>query len=141
MQVMWTPALGRLGEKRMKRIIPLLISTVLLLSCQSTGFLMAKAKITMINEPYPAKEENANIEVYITNPPSTPYIELAQITCDDTEDDWCLKQIKIKAREIGADGIIILGKSASGGGGVPIGNMYYVSSEEYGMKAIAFKYK
>ena len=49
----------------MKRIIPLLISTVLLFSCQSTGFLMAKAKITMINEPYPAKEENANIEVYI----------------------------------------------------------------------------
>ena len=138
---MWTPALGRLGEKRMKRIIPLLISTVLLLSCQSTGFLMAKAKITMINEPYPAKEENAIIEVYITNPPSAPYIELAQITCDDTEDDWCLKQIKIKAREIGADGIIILGKSASGGVGVPIGNMYYVSSEEYGMKAIAFKYK
>ena len=102
---------------------------------------MAKAKITMINEPYPAKEESANIEVYITNPPSAPYIELAQITCDDTEDDWCLKQIKIKAREIGADGIIILGKSASGGVGVPIGNMYYVSSEEYGMKAIAFKYK
>ncbi len=46
------------------------------------------------------KEENANIEVYITNLPSAPYIELAQITCDDTEDDWCLKQIKIKAREI-----------------------------------------
>ena len=84
---------------------------------------MAKAKITMINEPYPAKEENANIEVYITNPPSAPYIELAQITCDDTEDDWCLKQIKIKAREIGADGITILGKSASGGVGFPIGNM------------------
>ena len=102
---------------------------------------MAKAKITMINEPYPAKEENANIEVYITNLPSAPYIELAQITCDDTEDDWCLKQIKIKAREIGADGIIILGKSASGWVGVPIGNLYYVSSEEYGMKAIAFKYK
>ncbi len=44
-------------------------------------------------------------------------------------------------REIDADGIIILGKSASGGVGVPIGNMYYVASEEYGMKAIAFKYK
>lgn len=75
---MWTPALGHLGEKRIKRIIPLLISTVLLFSCQSTGFLMAKAKITMINEPYPAKEEYANIEVYITNLPSVPYIELAQ---------------------------------------------------------------
>ena len=125
----------------MKKLMPIIFLIFLISGCQSTGFLMAKAKVTMINEPYPAKEENANIEVYITNPPSAPYIELAQITCDDTEDDWCLKQIKIKAREIGADGIIILGKSASGGVGVPIGNMYYVSSEEYGMKAIAFKYK
>lgn len=125
----------------MKKIFPLLLSMLLLVGCQSTGFLMAKAKVTMINEPYPAKDENAPIEVYMTTVPSEPYIEIAQIKCDDTEDDWCLKQIKIKAREIGADGIIILGKSASGGVGVPIGNMYYVASEEYGMKAIAFKYK
>lgn len=125
----------------MKKLLPLFILIFLIVGCQSTGFLMAKAKVTMINEPYPAKDENANIEVYITTVPSEPYIEIAQITCDDTEDDWCLKQIKIKAREIGADGIIIIGKSASGGVGIPIGNMYYVSSEEYGMKAIAFKYK
>ncbi len=125
----------------MKKIFLLFTTAFLFISCQSTGFLMAKAKVTMINEAYPSKDENANIEVYITNTPSDPYIEIAQITCDDTEDDWCLKQIKIKAREIGADGIIILGRSASGGVGVPIGNMYYVSSEEYGMKAIAFKYK
>lgn len=95
----------------------------------------------LINEPYPAKEENANIEVFITNLPSEVYIELAQISCNDTVDDWCLKQIKIKAREIGADGIIILGKSASNGVGIPIGNMCYVLSEGYGMKAIAFKYR
>ena len=125
----------------MKKLLPLFILIFLIVGCQSTGFLMAKAKVTMINEPYPAKDENENIEVYITTVPSEPYLEIAQITCDDTEDDWCLKQIKIKAREIGADGIIIIGKSASGGVGVPIGNMYYVSSEEYGMKAIAFKYK
>lgn len=112
-----------------------------MVSCQSTGFLMARANVTMINEPYPAKSENANIEVYVTKIPSEPYIELAQITCDDTEDDWNLKQIKIKAREIGADGIIILGKSTSSTVGVPIGNIYYMASEEYGMKAIAFKYK
>ncbi len=125
----------------MKKLMPIIFLIFLISGCQSTGFLMAKAKVTMINEPYPAKDENSNIEVYITNVPSDPYIELAQITCDDTEDDWCLKQIKIKAREIGADGIIIIGKSSSAGLGIPIGNMYYVSSEEYGMKAIAFKYK
>lgn len=128
----------------MKKVFGLLtlISVIMVFSsCQSTGFLMAKAKVTMINEPYPAKEENANIEVFITNLPSEVYIELAQITCNDTVDDWCLKQIKIKAREIGADGIIILGKSTSNGVGIPIGNMYYVLSEGYGMKAIAFKYR
>lgn len=128
----------------MKKVFGLLIIISVIMvfsSCQSTGFLMAKAKVTMINEPYPAKEENANIEVFITNLPSEVYIELAQISCNDTVDDWCLKQIKIKAREIGADGIIILGKSASNGVGIPIGNMYYVLSEGYGMKAIAFKYR
>lgn len=125
----------------MKKLMPIIFLIFLISGCQSTGFLMAKAKVTMINEPYPAKDENSNIEVYITNVPSDPYIELAQITCDDTEDDWCLKQIKIKAREIGADGIIIIGKSESGSFGVPLGSMYYFSLEEYGMKAIAFKYK
>ncbi len=125
----------------MKKLLPVFIFIFLIFGCQSTGFLMAKPKVTMINKRYPAKPENANIEVFRTNIPSEPYIELAEITCDDTDQNWCLKQIKIKAREIGADGIIILGKSASAGVGIPIGNMYYVSSEEYGMKAIAFKYK
>lgn len=102
---------------------------------------MGSAKVTMLNAPYPAKDENANIEVYVTNVPSEPYIELAQISCKDTNDAWCLNQIKIKAREIGADGIIITGKAASGGFGVPFGDWYYGSSEQRGMKAIAFRYK
>jgi len=51
-----------------------------------------------------------------------------------------MKQILIKARQIGADGIIILGKSDSYGVGIPIGNMVYVTSESYGIKAIAIKY-
>ena len=124
----------------MKKIVLFFIPFLFLVSCQSTGFLMAKAKVTMINEAYQAKSEDAPVEIYMTVTPDNPYIEIAQITCDDTEDDWCLKQIKIKARELGADGVIILGKSASGGVGVPIGSMYYVSSSSYGMKAIAFKY-
>jgi len=64
----------------MKKIVPLFILMILFAGCQSNGFLMAKAKVTMIDEPYPAKEENANIEIFITNVPSEPYIELAQIT-------------------------------------------------------------
>lgn len=130
-----------LYNKRMKKYIFLLLIIYLFVGCQSTGFLMGKAKVTMINEPYPAKNENYPIEIYITNIPSKPYIELAQISCNDTNEEWCLKQIKIKAREIGADGIIILGKSSTGSIGIPIGNVYYIENEDYGMKAVAFKYK
>lgn len=112
-----------------------------LCGCKSTGFLMAKANVVMINNAYPAKSEDANIDVYITTTPNSEYIELAQISCNDTDDDWSLEQIKIKAREIGADGIIIIGKASSGGIGVPIGNTYVYSSESYGMRAVAIKYK
>ncbi|MBQ9207534.1 MAG: hypothetical protein IJ158_12605 [Treponema sp.] len=127
--------------KKIHTINIVFVTFVLFLSCQSNGFLMGKAKVTMLTEEtYSAKTEDAQIDVYYTNRPNKNYIELAQITCEDTEDDWCLKQIKIKAREIGADGIIILGKAASAGVGVPVGNMYFVSDEAYGMKAIAIKY-
>ena len=125
----------------MKKIIILFLSLFLFSGCPSTGFLMSKAKVTMFTDSYAPKDENYPIEVFATAEPSKPYIEIAQITCNDTNEDWCLKQIKIKSREIGADGIILLGKSSEGGIGVPIGNMYYISNEKYGMKAIAFKYK
>ncbi len=126
----------------MKRYSFLLIILSLFIGCQSTGFLMGKAKVTMITDDfYAAKDEYAPIEVYIAKLPSKPYIELAQISCNDTNEDWCLKQIKIKAREIGADGIIILGKASTESVAIPIGSVYYVGSEDYGMKAVAFRYK
>ncbi|MFA6635573.1 MAG: hypothetical protein WCV56_00485 [Candidatus Omnitrophota bacterium] len=52
-----------------------------------------------------------------------------------------MKQILMKAREIGADAIIVTGKSGSYGVGVPIGNIAYGVSEGYGITAIAIKYK
>ncbi len=102
---------------------------------------MAKAKVTLFGESYPAKTEDAKIDVYMTNKPTQEYIEFAQITCGDTNDKWSLEQITKKAREIGADGIILIGKAGNNGVGVPIGNLTYVVSEEYGMKAVAIKYK
>lgn len=120
----------------------LLIASVLLFSrCASTGFLMAKAKVTLFNDSYPAKSEDAKIDVYMTNRPTQEYLEFAQITCGDTNDKWSLEQIIIKAREIGADGIIIIGKAGSSGVGIPMGTSTYVVSEEYGMTAVAIKYK
>ncbi|MBR4265366.1 MAG: hypothetical protein IKQ46_04835 [Bacteroidales bacterium] len=103
---------------------------------------MAKANVIMIGEPYPPKNNDAVIDVYITNKPTVEYIEFAQIRCNDTNDEWNLNQIKAKAREIGADGILITGKASIASFGVPIGmGMYSYLNEEYGINAVAIKYK
>jgi hypothetical protein len=129
----------------MKRIglffLLLFTSTIILTSCASTGFLMAKAKVTLFGNTYPPKDPEAKINVFMTNKPTQEYIEFAQIKCKDTNDKWSLEQITKKAREIGADGIIIVGKAGSSGVGIPMGYSTYVVSEEYGMTAIAIKYK
>lgn len=110
--------------------------------CASTGFLMAKPKVTMfVNETYPSKEENAVIDVYRTSKPTKEYVEFAQIICKDTNDKWCLDQISKKAREIGSDEIIIIGRAGTSGVGIPMGYSTYVVNEEYGMTAIAIRYK
>jgi len=110
-------------------------------SCASTGFLMARAKVVMYGSPYPAKSKDAKIDVYRTTKPTKDYIEIAEISCGDTNDNWNMEQIMIKAREIGADGLIIVGKAGSEAVGVPIGKNVYAVSSEYGLKAIAIKYK
>lgn len=110
-------------------------------SCASNGFLMAKPQVTMFGQPYPAKSQNEKVDVYLTNKPTQEYIEFAKITCEDTDDKWSLEQISKKAREIGADGIIIIGNTGSTGVGVPIGNSAYVVNSNYGMAVIAIKYK
>ncbi len=127
--------------RRYRFIIYLLVSALIMSGCATTGFLMAKAKVSLLGESYPAKSEEAKIDVYITNKPTQEYVEFAQITCGDTNDKWSLEQISKKAREIGADGIILIGKTGTSGVGVPIGNLTYIVSEEYGMTAIAIKYK
>lgn len=101
---------------------------------------MAKAKVNFYTSAYPPKSENAIIEVYRTKAPSKEYTEFAEIYCNDTNEEWALNQILIKAREIGADAIIIIGPAEVYGVGVPIGNMVYTSSSEYGLRSIAIKY-
>ena len=113
----------------------------LFISCSSTGFLMAKPKVVMYGATYPSKTENENIDVYSMSKPKKDFIEIAEISCGDTEDDWNMKQILLKAREIGADGIINTGRAGAYGVGVPVGYSTYLVSEDYGIKAIAIKYK
>jgi hypothetical protein len=127
--------------KRFGFIFYLLVSALILTSCASTGFLMAKAKVTLFGDSYSPKSEDANIDIYMTNKPTQEYLEFAQITCRDTNDKWSLDQIIIKARKIGADGIIIIGKAGTSGVGIPMGTSTYVVTEDYGMTAVAIKYK
>lgn len=102
----------------------------------------ASSKVVMFsNATYPSREANATIDIYVTALPTKEYIELAKITCNDTDDKWNMQQIQTKAREIGADAIILVGKAGSYGVGIPIGYSAYVVSEEYGITAIAIKYK
>jgi hypothetical protein len=112
-----------------------------MISCASTGFLMAKPKVILFGETYPKKEAAAKIDVFVTNKPTLEYVEFAQITCNDTNDKWNLEQITNKAREIGADGIIIIGKVTDSGVGIPVGDFTYMLNDSYGIKAIAIKYK
>ncbi len=127
--------------KRIGLIFCLLSSLLLLTRCASTGFLMAKPKVTLFGETYPPKDEGTKIDVFMTNKPTQEYFEFAKIVCNDTDDKWSLKQITKKALEIGADGIIIVGKAGATGVGIPMGYSTYVVSEEYGMTAIAIRYK
>jgi hypothetical protein len=128
--------------KRIGFVFYLFALMFLFSNCASTGFLMAKPTVTLFGSAsYPPKDGKAIIDVYMTTKPNQEYVEFAKITCNDTSDKWSLEQIKKKAREIGADAIIIIGKSGSYGVGVPSGYSTYVVSEEYGMNAIAIKYK
>jgi hypothetical protein len=127
--------------KKIGLIFCLLTSLLILTRCASTGFLMAKPKVTLFGETYPTKDEGTKIDIFMTNKPTQEYIEFAKITCKDTNDKWSLEQITKKALEIGADGIIIIGKAGATGVGIPMGYSTYVVSEEYGMTAIAIKYK
>lgn len=127
--------------RTIKNFFYLFVSLSLLSGCASTGFLMAKPEVIMFGKTYPPKQEETLIDVFLTNIPSQEYLEIAQITVKDTSDKWCLDQIKKKAREIGADGVIIMGKGGSYGVVIPMGNSSYVENEEYGMTAIAIRYK
>ena len=109
--------------------------------CASTGFLMAKPEVVLYGPPLPAKPTNAPIEVFESQKPTRPYQEIAKIEVGDTDDNWSMAQILKKAREIGADGVLITGRSGHYGVGVPAGSAVYAATEAYGLVAIAFKYK
>lgn len=108
--------------------------------CASTGFLMAQPKVILYVPDLPAKPIDAAIDIFESQKPEGPYQEVAKIEVADTDDKWCMGQILKKAREIGADGVLIVGRSGSYGVGLPFGGGY-AAIGAYGMVAIAFRYK
>lgn len=125
---------------KLLRIAIIAVLFALVLGCSSSGFLMAKAEVTMLTQTYPSKSDQENIDIFNTNLPTKGYQEIALISCGDTNDDWNMQQILLKAREIGADGIIITGRVGSYGAFFPSGTMAIGASESYGLTAVAIKY-
>jgi hypothetical protein len=94
-----------------------------------------------------------SIEVLRNKPVEREFIELGELSIEikkgilfGNEEDAVLDLIG-KAKEIGADAIIILGESSDGETTVPIKNVYtgqtisYETIENKNLKAIAIKYK
>jgi ABC-type branched-subunit amino acid transport system substrate-binding protein len=105
--------------------------------------LIAKERSTvsvtlMNNQIFPPTEF---IQVFKTARPDESYIEIAELTIKDSNGSKSMNRIIAKAKELGADGVIIIGSAGESGGAVPIGNIIYMESGSYGIKAIAIKYK
>lgn len=117
----------------MKKGLIGLICSVLLVGCAS---MMAKPEFTQYTtKTFTPKAITDDIEMYST-PPKKDYIELGMIVCRDSSKEWNLKQVKTKAREIGADAIIILHNESMTTAEIIAG-----VKREVGIKAIAIKFK
>jgi hypothetical protein len=92
---------------------------LILMSCAPT-------KVMMCGERFPPRAEDAPPDVYRTKAPDREYIEIAEISCGDTSDKYSMNQVQVKARELGADWIIILGKAITSHAGAPTENMFYI---------------
>lgn len=72
-------------------------------------------------------EQTSEVEIFQTNPPKDEYIEMGVLSIrikKQNEDDVIIN-LRKKAKEIGADAIIILGEKTEGTVAVPVGNMAY----------------
>lgn len=83
-----------------------------------------------------------SVDVLRNKPVEKEYFELGELSLKikKSNQDEAVIQLKEKAKEIGADAIIILGEESEGSVIVPIGNLY-ASVDRKSIKAIAIKYK
>jgi benzoyl-CoA reductase/2-hydroxyglutaryl-CoA dehydratase subunit BcrC/BadD/HgdB len=105
--------------------------------CANVWYLDDKAKVTVLSKTYPPRDQDALIDVYVTSLPAKGYIEFAQIRANSVNDDRNIKEIRSAARQIGADGIILLRSNKT----YSIENTNIAENPSYGYTAIAIKYK
>lgn len=98
---------------------------------------MGKPQVTVFTRTYPAKERSAPVEVFVTSKPSKPYEEIAQIKVNGLNDNRNLEDLRRTAREIGADGLILLPREKA----YTLENATVSESVQYGYTAIAIRYK
>ncbi len=89
--------------------------------------------------------KSGDIDIFTTKENvKKPYKEIALVTADpassgDSETEL-LEKVIVKAKEIGADGLIVLPTEEKGEGGILIGNVY-ASSKRKIVKAVAIIYQ
>ena len=88
----------------MKRLLLLLV--LVFVGC-------ATVKVVKYNQVFASKAQDAKIDVYDASAPEKPYVEIGKITyvsaTSSVDEEKALEQLKVKARELGADGIILKG--------------------------------
>ena len=119
-----------------------LLCLAALLFCGCATLLTHTPEVVMFGAGgHPPKADDAAVEVFVTNKPVREYVEFAQITCAEPNDGKCLELVRAKAREIGADAIILTGKARSSSSErMGVNDVKYTTNEEYGIVAIAIKY-
>jgi len=88
----------------MKKLI--LLFVLVLMGC-------ASVKVVKYHEPFPPKELNAQIDLYDTVKPEKPYVEIGKLiyvsATSSVNEEKAIEDLKVKARELGADGLILKG--------------------------------
>lgn len=117
----------------MIRVLVLVIAAFTLAACTSPRF----TRYTEVT--YPPTSE---VDVLRTKPADRLYVELGEIRLrlNKTNEDNAIIILKEKAKELGANAIVILGEQSRGAAFVPAGNMA-IAVPLRDLVAVAIRYK
>lgn len=101
----------------------------------------AVPKVIMFDSPFPPKPADAKIQIFSAAMPDRPFIEIAEISCSASSDKYNMKHILIKARQIGADALILKGNTGSSAVAFPVGKVAVAGSSGYGLRFTAIRWK